>query len=96
MNTAAGHVDNAGQELSGLRNALETAVQGSTAGWQTTAADAYRSLMDQWIVEFQQMVTDLQTIHEKLVGTQVQYTGAIQAEHDNVSRLAALLSNTSV
>jgi len=95
MGQAAVHVDNAGQELAGLRTAVETAVSGSTAGWQTSAADTYRGLMNNWIDEFTKIINDLQTIHEKLVGTQTQYAGAMTAEQDGVSRLAALLSNTS-
>lgn len=96
MTQAAQHVDNAGQAIASIRNQVNDAVQATSGGYVTEAATLFRNVMDQWGQDFISIITGLESIHEKLTGTTVNYKGAMDIDGEGVNQIAALLNATNI
>ncbi len=96
MAQAAVHVDHAGQAIATIRNQVTDAVEATTGGYVTEAGTLFRNVMGQWGQDFNTIITGLETIHQKLTGTTVNYKGAMDIDGESVNQIAALLNATDI
>jgi len=83
------------QGITALRNANQQvgmAMVNVGSSWTSDGATFFRSVMDDFRVEYDKMITDLTEIHQALEGNKVQYTASAEAERAAVNRFNSLLS----
>jgi WXG100 family type VII secretion target len=92
MLQAAQHVADAGNAIATIRNQVADAVGATTSGYQSPAADLFRSVMLQWHDDFRAIMTGLDNIGTALTGTAQNYQGAMNLDHESANQIAALLN----
>lgn len=91
MAQAAQQVDQAVSVIRGLQsnmNSYSAALQG---GWQGQAATAFQNTYEAFNADFSKVLTALQGIQEKLVGTQGTYTTTEETNTQSVNRVMGAL-----
>lgn len=91
MAQAATYVDDARSQLETLRTAVAATIVGSGGGWNTDAATAFRTLMDQWNTDCSVIVRTLDETREKLVGTRTNLSSAMDTEATGVTQITSIL-----
>jgi WXG100 family type VII secretion target len=69
-------------------NSYASQLQG---GWQGQAASAFTNAYEQFGADFSKVLTALESIHEKLVGTQSSYTATEESNKSTVNKLQNML-----
>jgi WXG100 family type VII secretion target len=96
MLQAAQQVADAGNAIATIRNQVADAVGATGAGYQSPAANLFRSVMGQWHDDFQSIITGLDAIGQALTGTAQNYQGAMNLDHESANQIAALLNGNDV
>jgi WXG100 family type VII secretion target len=92
MGTAAQHVQDAVEVINGLENQVDTHLQNLLSGWKGAASTQFAKLLNEWLLDFRDIRTQLQTMVEKLHVTQRHYQTTEQDERDALNQLSALLN----
>ena len=74
MQTAAGQIEDAHGQIHSIQTTLSGQVNSLRAGWKGQASDAFYGAYTQFDGEFEKVKKGLDDIHQKLVGSQVEYT----------------------
>ncbi|HWG00277.1 MAG TPA: WXG100 family type VII secretion target [Trebonia sp.] len=91
MATAAQQVETAVTTIRGLQTNMNGYTAQLQAGWQGDAATAFANTYEAFNADFTKVLTALQTIHDKLVGTHGTYTTTEDVNTSSVNRVAGLL-----
>jgi len=92
MTAAAIHVGNAGQALAVIRGNVQQAIASTAVGYQSPAAQLFRSTMDQWNGDFQRIIDGLERIRTALTHTSRQYQATMEEERQSANLIASLLN----
>jgi WXG100 family type VII secretion target len=92
MGVAARHVQDAVEVINGLENQVDTHLTNLLSGWKGDASTRFANLLTEWLTDFRDIRGQLQTMVEKLHGTQRQYRLTEQEEQDGLNRLSGLLN----
>jgi WXG100 family type VII secretion target len=91
MTTAAQQVESAVTTIRGLQSSMNSYSSQMQAGWQGQAASAYANTYEAFSADFTKVLNALQSIQEKLVGTDATYTTTEETNVGQVNRVAGLL-----
>lgn len=91
MATAAQQVESAVSVIQGLQTQMNGYTAQLQGGWQGQAATTFQQTYEAFAADFSKVLTALQSIQEKLVGTQGTYTSTEETNVSTVSRVAGML-----
>ncbi|HSZ39978.1 MAG TPA: WXG100 family type VII secretion target [Trebonia sp.] len=91
MATAAQQVESAVTTIRGLQSSMNSYASQMQSGWQGQAASAFSNTYEAFSADFAKVLNALQTIQEKLVGTDSTYTTTEETNVGQVNRVAGLL-----
>jgi WXG100 family type VII secretion target len=91
MATAAQQVESAVTTIRGLQSSMNSYASQMQAGWQGQAASAFSNTYEAFGADFAKVLNSLQSIQEKLVGTDTTYTTTEETNVGQVNRVAGLL-----
>lgn len=91
MATAAQQVEAAVTAIRGLQSNMTGYASQLQSGWQGDAASAFGNTYEAFSADFTKVLNALQSIQEKLVGTQSTYTTTEQANVGQVNKVAGML-----
>jgi WXG100 family type VII secretion target len=91
MATAARQVESAVGNIRGLQSNMNSYASQLQGGWQGQAASAFSNAYEQFSADFAKVLTALESIHEKLTGTQSTYTTTEESNKSTVNKLQGLL-----
>jgi WXG100 family type VII secretion target len=92
MAQAANQVDAAVQTIRGLQSSMNGYNSALAGGWTGQAATAFGTTYEMFGADFAKVLNALQTIHDKLVTTQHNYTATEDTNTSQVKRVAGLLN----
>ena len=95
MREAAVHVDKAGEILVGLRGHVNRAVNETRGGYDSPAANLFRSIMEQWDVDFGNILSGLSSIGQSLTQTAHNFVDTMDQERSSVNQIAAVLNGNA-
>ncbi|MFC6882878.1 MULTISPECIES: WXG100 family type VII secretion target [Actinomadura] len=87
MQVAAGNVQDAHGQISGVKNQLNGHHAQLQAAWKGESAAAFTQVYNLFENEFAKVLRDLNEIHEKLVHTRVKYQAAEEQKTGRVNQL---------
>ena len=87
MAQAAQQVDQAVSVIRGLQSNMNSYSAQLAGGWQGQASTAFQNTYEAFNADFTKVLTALQGIQEKLVGTHGTYTTTEQANTQSVNRV---------
>jgi WXG100 family type VII secretion target len=93
MATAVQQVQDAAGVINGLENQVDTHLTNLVSGWKGAASDRFAKLLEQWLLDFRDIRTQLETMVDKLGGTQKNYQVTEQDEQQGLNQLAGLLNH---
>jgi WXG100 family type VII secretion target len=91
MAMAAQEIEAKAQVIQGLRNTLEDHKATIRAGWKGTAAGTFDHVFGEFDADFTKVIQALETMHERLTHTRIQYEAREQESHAAVSEVQRLL-----
>jgi WXG100 family type VII secretion target len=92
MATAAGQVEDALGQIRGQQSRLSAINDELAASWKGEAAAAFAGAYQQFSADFAIVISALQGIQERLVGTHANYDAAEAANTASVSKISAALN----
>ena len=92
MQAAAQQVDSAVTTIRGLQSNMSSYAQELQGGWQGQAASAFHSAFEAFSADFGKVLTALDGIHEKLVGTHSTYTETEASNTSTAHKLNSMLN----
>jgi WXG100 family type VII secretion target len=91
MATAAQQVESAVTTIRGLQSSMNSYASQMQSGWQGQAASSFSNTYEAFSADFGKVLNALQSIQEKLVGTDTTYTTTEETNVGQVNRVAGLL-----
>lgn len=88
---AVQEIETKAQVIQGLRNTLQDHKATISAGWKGGAAGTFDHVFGEFDADFTKVIQALETMHEKLTGTRIQYEAREQESHAAVSEVQRLL-----
>jgi WXG100 family type VII secretion target len=92
MATAAGQVENAVGQIKALQSRLNGAHADLQGGWVGDSATAFTAAFTEFNADFTKVIAALGVMHEKLIGSRVNYNSAEEANTTSASRIGAALN----
>jgi WXG100 family type VII secretion target len=92
MATAATQVEDAVGQIRGLQSQMAAYHGELMGGWVGQAATAFTSAYESFSADFTKVVSALEGIHEKLVGTRATYEATEESTTATVNRVSGLLN----
>jgi WXG100 family type VII secretion target len=92
MVTAANQIEEALGQIRSQQARLDSAHASLTGGWKGEAAGAFTNAFMQFNEDFSIVVKALDAMHEKLVGTHLNYNTVESANAQGMSKIAQALS----
>lgn len=91
MATAAQQVDSAVTTIRGLQSNMNSYASQLQGGWQGQAASAFGNAYEAFSADFAKVLTALDSIHEKLVGTHSTYATTEETNTSTVNKIQGML-----
>jgi WXG100 family type VII secretion target len=93
MTQAVQQVQAATETINGLENQVDTHLINLLSGWKGAASDRFATLLQEWLLDFRDIRQQLETMNEKLGGTQKTYQSTEQDEQQALSALSSVLNH---
>jgi WXG100 family type VII secretion target len=93
MAEAVQHVQEALDVINGLENQVDTHLQNLLSGWKGPASKQFAGVLEQWLLDFHDIRTQLETMVTSLHGTQKNYSTTEQNEQQAINQLSKLLNH---
>lgn len=96
MAEAAQNVDASAEVLKGLKDRVYGTVTNVTASdWQGPAARAFLNVGNAYVTDLGKVLAALEDIHQKLIGTRIQFESSQQDQVLAVAKIDALLNGST-
>jgi WXG100 family type VII secretion target len=92
MATAAAQVEEAVAQIRGLQSRLNGSHADTMAGWQGESASAFTAAFEEFNADFSKVISALDVMHEKLIGSRVNYNASEEANSTSANRIASALN----
>ena len=92
MATAAQQVEGAVTTIRGLQSNMASYAAQLQGGWQGQAASAFNNAYEAFSADFTKVLSALQSIQEKLVGTHGTYATTEETNTSTVSKISTMLN----
>lgn len=92
MQTAAQQVESAVTTIRGLQSNMTSYASELQGHWQGQAATAFNNAFEAFSADFGKVLTALEGIHEKLVGTHATYAVTEESNTSTASKLNSMLN----
>jgi WXG100 family type VII secretion target len=89
---AANRVDDAGSVITLIKQRMEGHRANILDGWRSDASAVFGNVLDEWILDLQGIMNQLNGIHEGLQGTAVTYHQSEQERQQAATQLRHLLN----
>ncbi|MBO0804637.1 MAG: WXG100 family type VII secretion target [Nocardiopsaceae bacterium] len=91
MRTAATQVESAVSTINGLQSNMNSYASELQGHWQGQAAQAFQRAFEAFSADFGKVLSGLESIHEKLVGTTTSYVATEEANTSTANKIAGQL-----
>lgn len=91
MAQAAQEIESKANVIQGLRNQLQSHKSDVRASWDGNAAMTFDSVFNEFDADFAKVIKALETMHQTLSHTRIQYESREQESHEAVSEVQRLL-----
>jgi WXG100 family type VII secretion target len=92
MATAATQVEEAVAQIRGLQSRLNATHADTMTGWQGESASAFTAAFTEFNADFSKVITALDMMHEKLIGSRVNYNASESANTASANRITTALN----
>lgn len=92
MQQAANKIQESAGDIKSIQNQLRGHQGQLTGHWQGQGANAFMRVYQQFDAEFNQVLKDLDIIHQKLVDTRIKYDATEQQTTGNMGRLGGIIN----
>jgi WXG100 family type VII secretion target len=92
MALAAGNIDESANLIRGLQVQIEGHKNEMRAGWEGNASLAFEQVFERFNTDFSKVLKAMDSMHEALVQTHINYTSKEQDAKDAVNRINQMLN----
>jgi WXG100 family type VII secretion target len=92
MALAAGNIDDSANLIRGLQIQIEGHKNEMRAGWEGNASMAFEQVFERFNTDFSNVLKAMDSMHEALVQTQINYTSKEQDAQEAVNRINQMLN----
>ena len=90
---AAQKIDHSASVIQGLQTQVQQHKEHLRSGWDSTAAVKFDEVFNHFNEDFARILKALNSMHEKLVHTNIKYETSVQEQHDAVNKVNQLINH---